>query len=339
MTPGRARVVLSRFVLGVLAAAFRFSGVRELSVTIIIAARPGQADVRAVDAARALDFPAERLEILLARGNQPSVQRNAALRAAHGDIIYFLDDDSVAAPGNLRRGVVHFESADVKMAGGPSLCPPDAPALQQAFALAMGSFAFGPSCSRYRSRGDVRASSEKELILCNLLARREDLLELGGFNELLYPNEENALMDELQKRGGRLLYDPGLIVHRLPRPNFRAFCKMLWNYGRGRAEQVRVNPTLRSAPNFVPPLICVFFAALPFLPPAAGWLALLYFAAVLGVSVAVLPARKWYWLPWIMGLVLVSHIVYGLGFWRGCLKKPKPPSAAVSEGVKIERVQ
>ena len=167
----------------------------------------------------------------------------------------------------------------------------------------------------------------------------EDLLELGGFNELLYPNEENALMDELQKRGGRLLYDPGLIVHRLPRPNFRAFCKMLWNYGRGRAEQVRVNPTLRSAPNFVPPLICVFFAALPFLPAAAGWLAVLYFAAVLGVSVAVLPGRKWFWLPWIMGLVFVSHIVYGLGFWRGCLKKPKPPAEAVSASVKIETVQ
>jgi glycosyltransferase involved in cell wall biosynthesis len=339
MTPGRARVVLSRFVLGVLAAAFRFSGVRELSVTIIIAARPGQADVRAVDAARALDFPAERLEILLARGNQPSVQRNAALRAAHGDLIYFLDDDSVAAPGNLRRGVVHFESADVKMAGGPSLCPPETPALPQAFALAMGSYAFGPSCSRYRARGSVRASSEKELILCNLMARREDLLRLGGFNESLYPNEENALMDELQKRGGRLLYDPELIVHRPPRPNFRSFCRMLWNYGRGRAEQVRLHPTLRSAPNFVPPLICVFFAALPFLPGAAWWLAAIYFAAALGVSVAVVPGRKWFWAPWIMGLVFVSHIVYGLGFWRGCLKRPKPPGAEVAAGVKVETVR
>ena len=56
--------------------------------------------------------------------------------------------------------------------------------------------------------GRVRATSEKELILCNLVARREAMLELGGFNEALYPNEENALMDELQKRGGKLIYDP-----------------------------------------------------------------------------------------------------------------------------------
>ena len=313
---------------------------RELSVTVIVAARPEQAVVQAVDAARKFDYPAEHLEILLARGKQPSVQRNAALREAKGDIIYFLDDDSVAPPDSLRRALPHFDSPDVKMVGGPSLCPPDAPAIQQSFALAMGSWlAFGPSCSRYRSTGKLRATSEKELILCNLLARRQDMLDLGGFNEALYPNEENALMDELQKRGGKLLYDPELIVHRPPRPNFRAFCKMLLNYGRGRAEQVRLHPTLRSAPNFVPPIFCLYLVAFLFLPALLQWPILAYFLAVLVQSFAVLTPRRWLWLPQIFGLIIVSHIFYGLGFWRGCLTKPKPPPAAVTAGVRIEKIQ
>lgn len=310
------------------------------TVTVIIAARPDMAEVRALAAARQLDYPADKLEIILARGKQPSVQRNAALRAAGGEIIYFLDDDSIALPENLRRGVAPFASADVKMAGGPSLCPSDAPNLEQAFALTMGTWlAFFTSCARYRKVGQPRATSEKELILCNLLARREALLELGGFNEKLYPNEENALMDELQKRGGKLLYDPEIIVTRRPRPTFRAFLRMLLNYGRGRAEQFRLHPTIRSAPNFVPPLFCLFLVLLPFLPRFCCWVLAAYGAAVLVQALAVSPWKKLHWFPAIAGLIFMSHICYGLGFWRGCLTRPQPPPAAVSAEVKLEKVQ
>jgi len=308
-------------------------------ISIIIAARPDEASVKAVAAAQQLDYPPDKLEIILARGRQPSVQRNAAIRAARGEIIYFLDDDSIPLPGNLRRAVEQFKSPDVKMLGGPNLCPADAPNLEQAFALTMGcKLAFASSCARYRSVGKLRASSEKELILCNLMGRREALLELGGFNEALYPNEENALMDELQKRGGKLLYDPEFIVHRRPRPTFKAFCKMLMNYGRGRAEQVRLHPTLGSAPNFVPPVFCLFLLALPFLPPVCFWVLALYGAAVFLQALAVLSSRKILWFPAIMALIFLSHVLYGLGFWRGCLTKPKPPAAAVSASVKLEHV-
>jgi succinoglycan biosynthesis protein ExoA len=308
-------------------------------VTIIIAARPDEAEVRALAAARQLDYPPDKVEILLARGKQPSVQRNAAIRAATGEIIYFLDDDSRPLPGNARRAVEQFSSVEVKMVGGPSVCPAEAPALEQAFALVMGSWlAFGPSCARYRSVGQRRATGEKELILCNLLARREALLELGGFNEALYPNEENALMDELQKRGGKLIYDPKLLVYRRPRGTFQAFGKMLLNYGRGRAEQFRLHPTLGSAPNFAPPLFCAYLAASPFLPAVFLWGLAAYGAAALVQGVAVLPLKKLHWLPAMLGLIFASHVFYGAGFWRGCFTKPKPPPAAVLAEVKLERV-
>ncbi len=72
------------------------------------------------------------------------------MRAAHGELIYFLDDDSVAQPDNLRRAARHFRDSNVQIVGGPNLCPPDAPMLEQVFALVLGSwFAFGPSRARY----------------------------------------------------------------------------------------------------------------------------------------------------------------------------------------------
>src|SRR2546429_72100 len=92
--------------------------------------------------------------------------------------------------------------------GDPALCPPESPALERVIALVMGSWlAFGPSRARYQAVGRLRETDEKELILCNLLARRSTLVEAGGFDEALYPNEENALMDAVQLPYRRPFYD------------------------------------------------------------------------------------------------------------------------------------
>jgi len=321
------------------------------SVTIIIAARPDHAEIKALPAVRALDYPAEKLEILIARGKQPSVQRNAAMRAARGDLIYFLDDDSIAQPGNLRLAVGHFGDPKVQVVGGPNVCPPDAPALEQTFALVMGSWlAFASSRARYTPVGHVRETGEKELILCNQLARRETMLRHGGFNEALYPNEENALMDDIQKHGGKLLYDPDLIVYRHPRGTLEAFARMLRTYGRGRAEQFRVNPTFGSAPNFAPPLFLVYLLTLPvvwiitFAPPLEKLpeyysLPLIFYALLALIqTMALVPrggmVRSFCALP----LIVLSHLLYGFGFWHGLFTQLSKSRSQASDEVVIENL-
>ena len=315
------------------------------SITVLIAARPAQAEVKAIAASRALDYPADRLEIIVARGKQPSVQRNAALRAAHGDLIYFLDDDSAPEPGNLRRGVPHFGDPNVQMVGGPNVCPREAPPLEQVFARVLASWlAFGPSRARYAAGGQVRATSEKELILCNMLARRKTMLELGGFNEALYPNEENALMDELQKRGGKLIYDPQLLVRRRPRSNLKAFAKMLMTYGRGRAEQFRLHPTFGSALNFVPPLFCLYLLTLALLlaQPSIGKLCLLplalYALAVVAQGAALAAGGQVWQSLAAIPLIVLTHILYGFGFWRGLFTTLKPRGQPPPPPVVLETV-
>jgi len=311
------------------------------SVTVVIAARPGQTEVEALPAARALDYPADKLEIILARGKQPSAQRNAAIKEAHGELIYFLDDDSVPEPKNLRRIIGHFSDSDVKMVGGPNVCPEDAPPLEQKFALVLGSWALGPSRARYTPVGTVRQTSEKELILCNLVARRDALLELGGFNEKLYPNEENALMDQLQAEGGKLLYDSQLIVRRRPRRTLKAFAKMLVTYGRGRAEQFRVNPTAGSAINFVPPLFLVY---LLLLIPLTKWRGsifvfplVIYLAAVFVQALLLTRSGRTRQSFAAIPLIILTHVLYGFGFWRGLFTTLKPKAPAATE-VSLEKL-
>jgi len=309
------------------------------SVTVVIPARPGQIEVKAVAASRQLDYPGDRLEIILARGGHPSIQRNVAIREARGELIYFLDDDSVPHPGNLRRAAAHFRRPEVQMAGGPALCPPESPVLEKIFAMVMGSrLAFFSSRARYQAVGRLRETGEKELILCNLLARRLTLVEAGGFDEALYPNEENALMDDVQRRGGRLLYDPELIAHRRPRQSLGAFVKMLMTYGRGRAEQFRLHPTFGSAPNFVPPLFCVYVALTPLLPAWCQWPWAVYGLALVGQA-AVLKGGSFVFKICALPLIFASHLFYGLGFWRGLFTGLRQPGRQGSGSVILERVK
>jgi cellulose synthase/poly-beta-1,6-N-acetylglucosamine synthase-like glycosyltransferase len=316
------------------------------SVTIIIPTRPGQAEIAALTAARQLDYPRDRLQIIVARGRQPAVQRNSALRAADGELIYFLDDDSRPAKDNLRRAISHFQNPAVTMVGGPNLCPPEAPLLEQVFSVLLSSWlAFGPSRARYDNIGAMRESGEKELILCNLMARKKEVLDLGGFDESLYPNEENALMDDLQKRGAKLIYDPEFMVHRRPRPTLKAFVKMLFTYGRGRAEQFRLHPTPGSALNLVPPLFCAYLLLLPIftsiLPPPFDWLieapVAAYFLAALIQTIASM-RRGFVKSMLALPLLVLTHICYGIGFWRGLFTKVTRGQMSMPTEVVLEQI-
>lgn len=321
-------------------------------VSVLIPVRPNKAEVKAAVAARQFDYPPDKLEITIVRTTDPSigpgVKRNAGLKAIHGDLVYFLDDDSVAPPDNLRHALRHFADPAVKMVGGPNLCPPDAPRFERILGLVMGSWlAFGPSCARYRSVGKLRAASEKELISCNLIARREAVLEVG-FDPKLWPNEENAMMDGVKQRGGKLLYDPKFIVHRRPRRDLRAYRRMLLFYGGGRAHQFRLHPTLDSLPNFIPPLFCLYLLVLPCLLAFFGSMQpvvlfpllplALYLLVVLGQTICVAARSNLGLAMLALPLMVLTNILYGLGFWRGLVIKIPPPPAAAEKDIRFETV-
>jgi predicted RND superfamily exporter protein len=119
---------------------------------------------------------------------------------------------------------------------------------------------------------------------------------------------------------------------------------MLLTYGRGRAEQFRLHPTPGSALNFVPPLFCVYLLILPLLltltpfrriclvPLVFYVLAVLAQAVVLAASGRVLQSLA------AIPLIVLTHILYGVGFWRGLFTKLRPPGQQPPGQVRLETV-
>ena len=309
-------------------------------VSIIIPRKPGGA-VRALSGIARADYPAGLFEVLVAYGSMPSAQRNLAARAAAGEILYFLDDDSQVAPDFLRRAVGHFQDPRVAAVGGPSLTPGSDSPLQRAIGSAFASPVGGGGVrNRYRKSGKARSTSDSELILCNLGFRREVYLCHGGLDERLYPNEENELMDRLQHEGYHLVHDPELAVTRSQRASYRAFCKQMYGYGRGRGEQTILSGKVKPV-SLAPAALLLYILLLPFSAgmvcalPLLGYLALVAGAALLGA----VRARDPRMFPWSLLAYPTLHLVYGAGIISGLLRPRFRRAGARAAEVEIKRMK
>lgn len=302
-----------------------------LTFTIIIPVKPA-GEVRALDRLRkSVDYPPERFEVLVAEGRRPSRQRNLAAAEAKGEVLYFLDDDSLTEPGFLCRAARHFSEPAVSVVGGPSLTPETDTVFQRSAGIALSSLLGGGGArNRYRKTGVARPTSERELILCNMAVRKEIFLAMGGLNERLYPNEENELLDRVSQKGFRLIHDPDLAVHRSQRPTLGAFCRQFLGYGRGRGEQTRI-AGVRSVIDFLPSLFLAYLLALPMVHTRVALLPLCaYGLAVLASSLAGgAQQRLFAVIPRLTILYPALHICYGLGFVQGILS----PRFARNEGL------
>jgi len=288
--------------------------------SIIIPVKPG-GEVRALGALRRVDFPAGDFEVLVAEGTCPSHQRNLAAEEARGDILYFLDDDSLVAPDFLRRAVTHYETASVAAVGGPSLTPAGDTPLQQAFGLALASpFGGGAVRNRYRQCGSPRETGDHELILCNLSISASAFREAGGFDRRLYPNEENELLVRMTRKGLKLFHDPELSVIRSQRTSFRAFVRQLFGYGRGRAQQMLLGGGCGLA-NLVPSAFFLYLLTLPFLDKPVYYLPLLCYLGVSLLFTLSAGCTKGKAVPALLLPVVfpLLHLSYGAGLLWGLI--------------------
>lgn len=294
--------------------------------SIIIPVKPG-GHVAACEHLKKIIPNDLRYEILLAEGSAPSLQRNRAAREAVGDILYFLDDDSLIYPENLDLCSAGMRDSAVAVVGGPSITPAGDSWLQQLFGYALASaFGSGAVNKRYRAQGETRKTTDKELILCNLAIRRSVFIELDGFNECLYPNEENEFLDRVLSTGYALLHEPSMRVARSQRQTLKAFILQMFNYGRGRGQQTLIAASW-SVTSFIPlffvaylvlVLICIKYVLL--LVPLV-----IYLLGALTSTLLILYRTGRLYALLLVGIYPLMHIINGIGLFWGLINgKPDP---------------
>jgi cellulose synthase/poly-beta-1,6-N-acetylglucosamine synthase-like glycosyltransferase len=298
------------------------------TVSFIIPHLPGAPPPAALAGIAALDYPRERIEILLVEGENPSRQRNQAIAQARGEILYFLDDDSVLDRAALRRlcevFVEHPQAEEIVVVGGPVLHRAGPTVFTRAVGAAMASvFGFGPYRHRYLANGLPRDADERLLILANLAVRRRLFEEPHGFDERLYGNEENELLARCKRRGVRLYYHPLLVAWRDPRASLAALAVQLGRYGRGRFRHMLIHPPSRELLPFAPfAVLAAIVAALlsrqPLaLIPVALYLQLAFYASAF---IAWLHPPRLRLFVTLMAVFPVMHLAYAGGMFGAMLE-------------------
>jgi succinoglycan biosynthesis protein ExoA len=229
--------------------------------------------------------PASGVQILVALGSHPARQRNAALARSTGEIVVFLDNDCAIGASYWEELERDFARPEVEVVGGPALLRTEASGPERIFhTLLTHPLVVGPIRSRYAACGAFRATSQTELILCNMAARRGVFEKIGHLPVELYPNEENEWLDRAQAAGIGIYYDPALQVFRPQRATWGAMARMLVRYGIGRTKQLQLSKHF-TAHQLAPLVLLVPAAALEngargLAIFALGWLAVALLVAL-----------------------------------------------------------
>ncbi|MBY0233053.1 MAG: glycosyltransferase family 2 protein [Gemmataceae bacterium] len=281
------------------------------------------ADGRSDDATREIvrRIAAEHPEVRLIDnpGRLSSAGRNAAARAARGDLLVLIDGHcEVRNPSYLSQLADAFERSGADTIGRPQpLDVPSASMLQRAIAAGRESrFGHHPASSIWAGQdGFVPPQSVA------VAYRREVFDRIGWFDESFDACEDYEFNTRCARAGMTCWLSTAATVRYHPRPSLAGLCRQMERYGRGRVRLLRKHPASFSAAVFLPAL---FLAGLLLGPLLAVFLPVLWWAYVgcvaayaacsLAFSAAVAMSHRSLWmLPVLPAVFAAVHLGAGVG--------------------------
>jgi cellulose synthase/poly-beta-1,6-N-acetylglucosamine synthase-like glycosyltransferase len=231
-------------------------------VTIIIPTRNSDALlVQALQSIRALDYPKDRIELIIPDGMSTDrsraiaaeygaqvienpgktigAARDTGFGASRGELIAFTDADCLVDPGWIRNAINYFEDPQVGAIGGPSPAPDD----QKAFGSAVRAFfRLAYLLARTGHVEQVAAVENVEHIPgCNLICRASALRKIFPLRWKTTSGEDIETGRLLMEHGYTLLHVPDVRVLHYKRTTVRSFFWQMQSYARGRLHVARKN--------------------------------------------------------------------------------------------------
>ncbi len=250
----------------------------------------------------------------------PGRKRNLGMEGSDAAFFGFVDADARVRSDWLGKGMPLFAEEDVLIVGGPNVTPEEDSPWQKAYGDVMASpLGMGGAYIRHTP---VPRREVAELPTCNMLVRRHPGL---AFDPALDTSEDMAFCALARQLGGRVVYDPEVMVFHHRRASPSAFARQFHHYGVYQGLRM----TWVSLWRAMPLGLLIYMALLPLcciLWPAEWRIFLLplmaYGACIAYESLRLSRCSARWWRT--MTGFLLAHAAYGSGYFMGLFRKAAP---------------
>jgi len=271
----------------------------------------------------ALHHPFIRLSVENKTGT--AAVRNKGVEKAKYGHVAFIDADCEAPSNWLTVLVKNYSSMKSKYAdgigvGGRNIAPENAKPFIKAIEIVLDTYIGSFSSSQGRQLEHSLLVSHLPLV--NALYDKEKIIEIGGFDESLLSEAEDAEINyRLSNAGFRFLFVPKSFVWHKMRSTPKSWFKNMFRYGKGRARLLKRYPKMWRMSYIFPLLfLTALFSTLLTIFSKFFLLPLLYFPALFVFFLfLVIKKKSFNLLLRVFYIYIIQHVGYAMGEIYGLL--------------------
>jgi succinoglycan biosynthesis protein ExoA len=250
---------------------------------------------------------------------------NKAIASARSPYIVRLDAHSIPAADYVSRCVRALEKGRGTNVGGRWEIEPGGPGWKAKSIAAAASNPIGVGDASYRYGG--RAGIVDTVPFGSYL--RQDILDLGGYNESLLTNEDYEVNVRIREHGGKVWFDPDIKSTYFARTNFKDLAKQYFRYGFWKLQMLRSFPQTIRWRQFMPPaFLCgLFLLGLLSLALSKMWIVLVAVIALYVVILVIAGLKEAVrkkdisMVPGVAIAISTMHFAWGSGFLASLFRR------------------